>query len=170
MATKRLFWIISCLLILLSSQFVFASETKDEPSQINPIDFIVVDNNGIPSGQSSFNNPVIYNQHGIFMAYIHSSKANSTQQDWRLIRSTDGGKTFSIIYQEIIGTNIPVMETDQQGNIYLIRQDWPNPDSYLYIFKPGDNYSSHSTNILGTFIPLMSGSQSAYLVLIVAYI
>ncbi len=115
--------------------------------QINNINFTTVDPDAIAYGQS-YNQTVLNNQHGIFMTYLKSRNAQYDSQDWRLMRSIDGGETFNVIYQEMAGTNAPVIETDTNGNIYLVRHNYPDSYAYLYIFRPNDNYTSHTSHLL----------------------
>jgi len=91
----------------------------------------------------SHNQKVVANSHGIFMAYLHWQNAEYTSQTWRLLRSTDGGATFSLIYEATHATATPILETDEEGNIYLIRVDniWDhNASARLYLFSPASNF------------------------------
>lgn len=82
----------------------------------------------------SHNQKVVANQHGIFMTHIRTRNEAYTAQQWRLLRSTDGGKTFSVLFEATDPTNPPVLETDAAGNVYLGRPDFTNSNAYLYRF------------------------------------
>ena len=82
----------------------------------------------------SHNQKVVANQHGIFMTHIRTRNEAYTAQQWRLLRSTDGGQTFAILYEATDATNPPVLETDAAGNIYLVRPDFIDHNAYLYRF------------------------------------
>jgi len=82
----------------------------------------------------SHNQKVVWTRRGIFAAYIRTRNAEFTAQTWRLVRSTDGGKTFSTVYEAVHATNPPVLEADRAGNLYLIRADFVDGNAYLYRF------------------------------------
>lgn len=101
---------------------------------------------------TSHNQKVVANQYGIFMTYLRAWSENE-QNTWRLLRSTDGGKTFASIYESTYYTRAPVIETDDHGTIYLVHPDWgadfTGTNSYLYRFTPENNF----TNPKKTAIP-----------------
>ncbi len=107
---------------------------------------------GIGGTFQSYNQKVVTNQYGIFITYLHSDNGVAYDQNvWRLARSTDGGKTFSTIYEATHGTNPPVIETDSSGTIYLIHPDWgggTKSDSWLYRFSPANNFANPTTTII----------------------
>jgi len=74
------------------------------------------------------------------MSYIRSRNEEYTAQTWRLLRSTDGGSTFSCIYEDTHATNPPVLETDEAGNVYLVRVDWLTGNAYLYRFLVANDF------------------------------
>jgi hypothetical protein len=43
---------------------------------------------------------------------------------WRLMRSVDGGKTFSTVYEGHNGCRAPCIESDRRGNIYLAHPEY----------------------------------------------
>ncbi len=47
----------------------------------------------------SHNQKVVSNRSGIFMTHIRTRNAPYTAQQWRLSRSTDGGKSFITLYE-----------------------------------------------------------------------
>ncbi len=89
----------------------------------------------------SHNQKVTSNRNGIFMTHIRSRNKAYTAQQWRLLRSVDGGKRFSIVYQATNATNPPVIETDEAGNVYLARPDFVDGHAYLYRFFAKDDYA-----------------------------
>lgn len=89
----------------------------------------------------SHNQKVVSNAHGIFTAHIRSRNEAYTAQQWRLSRSVDGGAHFSVLYEATHPTNPPVLETDEEGNIYLVRPDFQDGNAYLYRFMAADQYA-----------------------------
>src|SRR5688572_14323817 len=83
----------------------------------------------------SHNQKVLSNSSGIFMTHLRSRNEAYTAQQWRLSRSTDGGKTFATIFEATNATNPGVIETDAEANIYLIRPDFSDGASYLHFFQ-----------------------------------
>lgn len=83
----------------------------------------------------SHNQKLVETRHGLFAAYIRTRNADFTAQTWRLVRSTDGGRTFSTLYEAVHATNPPTLEADSRGNLYLIRVDLVSGDAALYIFQ-----------------------------------
>src|SRR5687768_6269868 len=88
----------------------------------------------------SHNQKVLANSGGVFMTHIRSRNEAYTAQQWRLSRSTDGGRTFTTVHEATHATNPPVIETDEAGNVYLVRPDFADNHSYLYRFSPDDDY------------------------------
>ena len=82
----------------------------------------------------SHNQKVVANQHGIFMTHIRTRNEPYTAQQWRSLRSTDRGQSFTVIYEATDATNPPVLETDAAGNIYLVRPDFVDHHAHLYRF------------------------------------
>ena len=66
----------------------------------------------------SHNQKVVANTNGIFITYLDSCP-DTSPNTWRLARSTDGGHTFTTVYQGSDYTRAPAMETDETNNIYL---------------------------------------------------
>src|SRR5208282_1191575 len=81
------------------------------------------------------------NRHGIFLAYIRSRNAAYTAQQWRLVRSTDGGRHFTTVFEAADATNPPVLETDADDNLFLARPDFVDGHAYLYRFSAADGYA-----------------------------
>ena len=96
----------------------------DKPNEKSPvsIDLTLVDDKAIAYATfQSHNQKVISNRHGIFITYVRKSNKNYTAQQWRLARSTDGGKSFTTVFEETRATSAPVLETDKQGRLFLAR-------------------------------------------------
>jgi hypothetical protein len=126
----------------------------------------------------SHNQKVVVNAYGIFMTYLHKrhccdSSLNSccdiddpfctdevtkdcrdagrdAISTWRLLRSVDGGATFTTIYEGRHGTTPPVLETDWQGNIYLAHPDTfqGGQNAYLMRFLASNNFQNPATATL----------------------
>lgn len=90
----------------------------------------------------SHNQKVVANRQGIFMTHLRSRNKAYNAQQWRLLRSQDGGKTFAVIHEATDPTNPPVIESDADDNIYLIRPDFADRNAYLYRFRKTDNYGT----------------------------
>ncbi len=88
----------------------------------------------------SHNQKVVANQYGIFTSHIRDRDKPYQSQTWRLSRSTDGGATFSVVYEQAHATNPPVLETDRAGNVYLIRVNFKSGDAFLYRFDAAKNF------------------------------
>jgi len=108
---------------------------------VTPIEMVCVDDDA--TGYATFqshNQKVVANSYGIFMTHIRRRNADYTAQTWRLSRSEDGGRTFSVIYEATDATNPPVIETDTDGNIYLIRPDFVDGNAYPYRFLAKNDF------------------------------
>ncbi len=118
------------------------TETKSPMPGLTVIETVCVDDDATPFGTfQSHNQKVMSNRNGIFMTYLKTRNEPYTAQTWRLLRSTDGGRTFSTVYESTDATNPPVLESDEQGNIYLIRPDFVDKNAYLYRFLAQDEYA-----------------------------
>ncbi|MEK7633617.1 MAG: hypothetical protein AAB437_02125, partial [Patescibacteria group bacterium] len=129
------------LFIFISFIFPYSAHALEK------IDVTTIDPQATGYGTFQSNNQkVVANQYGIFVTYLHSRNEAYDQNTWRLSRSTDGGKTFSTIYENINGTSAPVIETDTQGNIYLAHPDWgigyTQTYALFYIFTPSNNFTN----------------------------
>jgi hypothetical protein len=106
-----------------------------------PIEVTCVDADAI--GYATFqshNQKVVANRHGIFMTHLRRRNEDYTAQTWRLSRSTDGGHTFQTLTEETHPTNPPVLETDEQGQLYLVRVDFQTGDGFLLRYSPEDEF------------------------------
>jgi hypothetical protein len=90
----------------------------------------------------SHNQKVVCNERGIFLAYLRTRNEAYTAQTWRLMRSEDDGETFSVVYEAVHATNPPVIETDGQNNIHLVRVDLVDNNAYYYRFLATNNYEN----------------------------
>lgn len=88
----------------------------------------------------SHNQKVVSNANGIFVSHIRTRNEAYTAQQWRLSRSRDAGKTFETIFESTNPTNPPALETDPDDNVYLVRPDWGDNNSYLYRFLSTNSY------------------------------
>lgn len=105
------------------------------PEAIAPVHVTCVDAEAI--GYATFqshNQKVVWNEHGTFVTHLRTRNEDYTAQTWRLSRSTDGGRTFTTVYEATHATNPPVIETDDRGNVYLARADFRDGHAYLYRF------------------------------------
>jgi len=106
------------------------------------IEWTLVDEDAIAFATfQSHNQKVVSNRYGIFITYLKAANEQYMAQRWRLARSTDGGKTFTTVYEDTHPTNPPVIETDAEGNIYLVRPDFADGNAYLYRFFAKEDFS-----------------------------
>jgi len=89
----------------------------------------------------SHNQKVVSNRNGIFTTHLRTRNEAYTAQQWRLSRSADGGKSFVTVYEATDATNPPVIETDEDDNLYVARPDFVDGDAYLYRFLAADGYA-----------------------------
>jgi hypothetical protein len=112
------------------------------------IETTLVDSNASYYGTfQSHNQKVVATPDGIFMTYSRSRVPAATTDveacSWRLVRSTDGGKTFQTVRESTHGTRAPVLETDEAGHLYMAHPDWNDPRMpfLFYRFTRGGDYS-----------------------------
>ncbi|MBX3423184.1 MAG: hypothetical protein KF752_16630 [Pirellulaceae bacterium] len=79
----------------------------------------------------SHNQKVVEHNGVMYMTHLRTRNPEYTDQSWRLSYSTDGGATFAILCEESAATNPPVIELDDEGNLYLFRVDFISQDAYL---------------------------------------
>jgi len=96
----------------------------------------------------SHNQKVAATADGIFLTYSRNrvpvpNKPEAEAARWRLVRSTDGGKTFQTILEAIHGTRAPALESDEAGNLYMTHPDWNDPHRlfHFYRFARGGDYT-----------------------------
>lgn len=90
----------------------------------------------------SHNQKAVANRHGVFLTYVRSRDEAYMSQEWRLLRSSDGGRTFARVYAATHATNPPVIETDRRGNLYLGYVDFAGGNAYIMKFDSDRGYSS----------------------------
>ncbi len=125
-----------------------ATTVSSSPSLV-PVELVCVDSEA--TGYATFqshNQKVVANQCGIFMAYLRSRNEAYTEQQWRLLRSTDKGRTFSVVYEDVHATNPPVLETDEAGSLYLARVDFVDGNAYLYRFPAAADFQKPSVTVI----------------------
>lgn len=123
----------------------YATTRADQSLQMSPplgtIELTCVDANATGYGTfQSHNQKLVANRRGIFMTHIRTRNEAYTAQQWRLSWSHDGGKSFETLYEATNATNPPVLETDGDDNLYLIRPDFVDNNAYLYRFRATTNY------------------------------
>jgi hypothetical protein len=105
------------------------------------IELTCVDPNATGYGTfQSHNQKVVSNRRGIFMTHIRTRNEAYTAQQWRLSWSRDGGRTFATIHEATDATNPPLLETDDDANLYLVRPDFVDGHAYLYRFRATNDY------------------------------
>jgi hypothetical protein len=90
----------------------------------------------------SHNQKVVQNQHGIFLTYVKTRNDSYSAQEWRVMRSRDGGRTFQLVHQATAATHPPVIETDPAGNLYLVHADLTGGQGKFYRFLAALDYQS----------------------------
>lgn len=89
---------------------------------------------------------IVGNSGGYFFAYNYVDN-NHNPAHWILIRSTDGGNTWSTVYNDSTfnnGGGAPAVETDAVGNVYVVVSQYGDLQNYfkIYRFSPGNGYGS----------------------------
>ena len=94
---------------------------------------------------SSFRKKMVKTKYGIFLAY--NTAAVGSYYNWILLRSTDGGQTFTQLYSESERGFI-CMEVDENNSIYLFSLASATPDSLVQItrFDAADNFQTPAVN------------------------
>ena len=137
---RTLLQAIASGLLALAPHLLQASDGNKPPGLVE-IETTLIDQDATPFGTfQSHNQNIVQNRNGIFLTYIRSRNEDYTAQHWRLMRSTDEGQTFSVVYEATDTTSAPAMETDEQDNLYLYRPNWVHGRGYLYRFLAEDHY------------------------------
>ena len=121
-----------------------------EPSPgVTPIQLVCVDSQATGYGTfQSHNQKVVSNRRGIFMTHLRSRNEAYTAQSWRLSWSTNAGESFFTLFAATNATNPPLLESDADDNLYLVRPDFVDGHAYLYRFLAKENYREpHMTRI-----------------------
>ena len=74
----------------------------------------------------SHNQKAVSNKYGIFMTYLREDNEKDPKKPnvWRLMRSEDGGKTFSVVYEGRKNCRAPCIETDRRGDLHLAHPEY----------------------------------------------
>jgi hypothetical protein len=112
-------------------------------AEVLPISVVLVNTPG--DGRAgvfqSHNQKVVSNANGIFMTYIETTPTDTTSGTWRLARSTDGGQSFTNVYQGSDFTAPPALETDENDNIYLTYPTY-GVSMHFARFSPVNGYTA----------------------------
>jgi hypothetical protein len=120
--------------------FAFAASCA-QAAELSKIELTLVDSEAIGYGTfQSHNQKVVSNRRGIFMTHIRTRNEPYTAQQWRLSWSRDRGRKFETLYEATDATNPPVLETDDEDNVYLIRPDFADGHAYLYRFMAAKDF------------------------------
>jgi hypothetical protein len=123
-------------------------------ASVTPAASQTVSVSGLPSGAEpasglGHGQSVVSNQYGYFAAYNYDRNGSDTDTRWRLVRSVDGGATFSTLHESCSplqascpGTSTPVIETDRDGNIYLIYSNSDTGDAHFLRFLVSNGFTS----------------------------
>lgn len=100
---------------------------------------------------------VVSNQYGYFATYVYEADQSLQHARWSLVRSTNGGATLPPVYQHCPppallstcpGGPAPAIETDRDGNIYLIYSDVNTGHAYFMRFLVANNYQNPTSVLL----------------------
>ena len=121
---KRILCLATFLLYAWAACLAVADETE-KPPPLSEIDVSLVDGDAIAFATfQSHNQKVVSNQHGIFLTYLRGANKEYLAQTWRLSHTPDQGQTFTTLFEATHPTNPPLLETDQGGQLFLIRPDF----------------------------------------------
>ena len=122
--------ILTVAILVASEAPLFAGERNDNSP--GTIELTLVDDRAIAYATfHSHNQKVVSNRHGIFITYIRKSNPKYTAQQWRLARSTDGGRSFATVLEKTHATSTPALETDKRGTLFSVRPDFTDGSAYL---------------------------------------
>lgn len=63
----------------------------------------------------------VYTSNGLFAVWVHSTSGGSyLNQTWYLKKSTNNGRTWTTVYSNTCYDQVPTLETDSNGNLYLM--------------------------------------------------
>lgn len=128
-------------LFLTSSATIWAEQPAPPSPPLATIELTCVDANATGYGTfQSHNQKLVANRRGIFMTHLRTRNEAYTAQQWRLSWGHDGGTSFETLYEATNATNPPVLETDADDNLYLVRPDFVDNNAYLYRFLAAANY------------------------------
>ncbi len=102
----------------------------------------------------SHNQKVVSNANGIFMTYLRENNEKDPGKGnvWRLMRSVDGGKTFSVVYEGRNNCRAPCIETDRRGNLYLAHPEYGSSakrksEFHFYRFSAARKYKGPGISV-----------------------
>lgn len=148
--SRRIFLQVGVAGLAASATPTRRAKAEDTRPGLTGIDVTLVDRDAIGYGTfQNHNQKVVQSADGIFMTHIRSRNSAYDAQQWRLSRSTDGGKTFTTVYEATHATNPPVLETDDEGRLYLARVDFKDGNAYLYRFDAANYSDPEITTIPG---------------------
>ena len=139
--------VLRVLGLLIAAPGFVNADSLDRPREgLTPIETVCVDNAVTRRAVANpTNQKVVSNDNGIFLTYLCTSTKQDQRNRWRLMRSTDGGKTFKVLYEEVSATKAPTLETDERNNLYLCRPDFStrgkDPQGWFYRFSASDKYA-----------------------------
>jgi hypothetical protein len=134
-----------CILIAspLMALLVATPLRADDVDQIQPIVMFTLDPDATHYGTfQSHNQKVAANKDGIFTTHIRTRNDAYTAQQWRLSRSTDGGRTFTTLHEATHATQASPIEIDADGTLHMVRVDFLDGNAYHYRFSAKDNFAS----------------------------
>jgi len=116
----------------------------------------------------SHNQKLVFNRYGIFMTYLRedNEKDGSRPNVWRLMRSTDGGGSFSVLYEGRSNCRAPCLETDETGDLYLAHPEYGSPaapenEFHLYRFSAASGYRQPRISVFSD-VPCAAKYAMAY--------
>jgi len=136
------------IFLLAADRVQPAGSAPASGTDIGVIETTLVDSNATFYGTfQSHNQKVVATPDGIFLTYSRkrvpvAGKPEAEAAQWRLARSTDGGKSFQTVMEATHGTRAPVLDRDEAGNLYMTHPDWNDPRRpfYFYRFTRGGDY------------------------------
>jgi len=132
---------MACAAVLALSLYLFADWVPPARGAV-PLTFTKLDNlPGEPNTDVTFqshNQKVISNAYGTF-ATSGDAGGNAPMVLWR---STDGGQTFTAVYQRDLSVNPPTIEAAKDSNIYLIYPETDNSRTCFQKFSASNGFSS----------------------------
>jgi Protein of unknown function (DUF1501) len=135
-----------CQCALFAATFPLRIMQADDLSALRNIEISCIEDSVIHSATFQSNTQhLISNRNGIFAAFVKSRNEDYTAQNWKLVRSTDAGRSFSVVTEGVAATNPPVLETDEADNLYLCRVDWKENKSAIDCFASSDDYKTVRT-------------------------
>ncbi len=129
----------------LSGSYQYASCSAQATSSVE-LTLVAQSQTSLATFQSH-DQKVVSTPYGIFMTFLASdpSSANPPYSPgtWMLMRSTDGGQTFSSVYKDSThATAVPALEAGPPGHLLLSFADWITNKSYVLDFDMASGLSS----------------------------